>query len=141
MSQQTGEYSCHRRPARERRAAGLNLALVPAVAAAAVPKCPLCMMGIMSSVGLGTIVKASLLAPLTLAFLVVAVGALGLRARRRRGYAPFFLGAAAAAAVMLGKYQFNYDPVVYAGAALLVGVSLWNGWPKKRPEGDADCEC
>jgi mercuric ion transport protein len=136
------ESSCHDRPTRKRRAAAsLNLALVPAFAAAAVPKCPLCVMGIMSSFGLGTIVKASMLPPLTLAFLAVTVSALGFGARRRRGHAPLFLGMVAAAAVMLGKYQFNYNPVVYVGVALLLGASLWNGWPKKRSDSDSDCEC
>ncbi|MCH7726572.1 MAG: hypothetical protein IH991_08855 [Planctomycetes bacterium] len=67
--------------------------------------------------------------PLTALFLVVAVGALAFRARRRRGYAPFCMGLAAAVILLIGKFALDSTPVLYGGIALLFGASLWNTWP------------
>jgi MYXO-CTERM domain-containing protein len=46
---------------------------------------------------------------LTAMFLLIAVVALGFRARRRRGFGPFFVGLGAAAIVLGGKFGFESD--------------------------------
>jgi mercuric ion transport protein len=71
------------------------------------------------------------LLPLTALALLLAVGALGFRASRRRGYGPFALGLAAAVGLVMGKFVVDSDVVVYASIAALVAASLWNSWPKK----------
>lgn len=81
--------------------------------------------------GLGFLVRAEYLLPLTAFFLTVAVGALGFRAAKRRGYGPFVLGIVAAAVVVLGKFIIDWEVAVYGGVAALVGASLWNAWPTK----------
>ena len=119
----------------------LNAALLPSVGAALLPKltCPACWpayAGLLSSLGVGFVDYTPYLLPLTAAFLAVSVAALAYRARSRRGYAPFLLGAAAATAVLVGKFGFDNDPVMYAGLGVLVAASLWNSW--KRPVGMTD---
>lgn len=110
------------------------LAIIPAVGVSLLPKlaCPACWpayAGLLGAVGLGFLVDTAYLFPLTAAFLVIAVGALGFRASRRRGYAPFALGLLAAMVVLIGKFWFGSNPAMYGGIALLVSASLWNSWP------------
>lgn len=114
-----------------------SMAMVPAVGVALLPKvaCPACWpayAGFLSTVGLGFLLDASVLLPLTGTFLAIAVGALAFRARRRRGYGPFAVGLGAAAIVLLGKFSFESDAAMYAGLAVLVAASLWNSWPRRR---------
>ena len=114
-----------------------GLAMLPAVGAALLPKvaCPACWpayAGVLGTLGLGFLMDASVLLPLTAVFLTLAVGALAFRARARRGYSPFALGLVAAAVVLLGKFSFDSDEAMYAGLGLLVAASLWNSWPRPR---------
>ena len=111
------------------------LAVAPAVGIALLPNvtCPACWpvyMGLLSSFGIGFVVETTYLVPLTVLFLVVAVGALGFRAKTRRGYAPFFIGLPAVTLMIVGKFVVSSDLAWYCGIACLVGASLWNSWPK-----------
>ncbi len=75
--------------------------------------------------------KTAYLLPLTVLFLTAAVAALGFRANRRRGYAPFAVGIVAALVLLVGKFVSESNVAVYLGLAALVGASLWNAWPHK----------
>jgi glutaredoxin len=81
-------------------------------------------------VGLGFLVpNTKYLLPLTAVFLLLAVGMLAFRARRRRGYGPFILGVAASSLILFGKFSLTSNPVFYAGLGLLILASVWNTWP------------
>lgn len=114
---------------------GSTLATMPGIAFAFLPKlaCPLCWpayAGLLGSMGLGFLLDTAYLFPLTAAFLVLAVGALVFRARKRRGYGPFGVGLCAAVVVLIGKFAFESDAAMYGGIGLLVAASVWNAWPK-----------
>jgi len=101
-----------------------------------VPKiaCPACWpayAGVLTSLGLGFLLDVRWLFPLTAVFLLIAVAALGFRARRRRGFGPFVVGLGASAVVLVGKFRFESDPAMYAGLGLLVAASIWNTWPRR----------
>jgi hypothetical protein len=34
--------------------------------------------------------------------------------------------------VIVGKFQFESDPAMYTGIALLIAASVWNTWPKRN---------
>lgn len=108
-------------------APGIGLSLLPKIA------CPACWpayAGLLSSLGLGFLIpNTKYLLPLTAAFLMLAVGMLAFRARRRHGYAPFALGTPAASLILFGKFSFDSNPVLYAGLGLLILASVWNSWP------------
>ena len=108
-------------------APGIGLSLLPKIA------CPACWpayAGLLSSIGLGFLVpNRTYLLPLTVAFLLIAVGTLAFRARRRRGYVPFALGVLAASLILLGKFSLASNSVLYAGLGLLILASVWNSWP------------
>lgn len=110
---------------------GIGVSLLPKVV------CPACWpayAGLLSSLGLGFIpLSTTYLLPLTAVFLIVAVAALGFRARQRRGFVPMLLGVLASAVVLYGKFSLESNLVLYAGLALLIAASVWNTWPQKKP--------
>lgn len=113
-----------------------TLTVLPGIGVSLLPKltCPMCWpayAGLLSSLGLGFLISTTYLLPVTTAFLLVAVAALGFRARTRRGYGPMLLGVVAAAAVLFGKFFLESDAAMYGGVALLVGASVWNSWPRR----------
>lgn len=113
-----------------------SLVALPGVGVSLLPKlaCPLCWpayAGLLSSVGLGFLISTKYLLPLTIAFLVIALGALAFRAKNRHGYGPFLLGLIAAIGVLVGKFDWNSNPALYSAVALLVVASLWNAWPHR----------
>ena len=108
---------------------GILFAFLPNLA------CPACWpayAGLLSALGLGFLLDTTYMLPLTLVFLVIAVGVLAFRARTRRGYGPFAAGLLAAAIVIAGKFVFESGPAMYVGIAILIASSLWNGWPRGR---------
>lgn len=122
-----------------------TLATLPAVASALLPKvaCPGCWpayAGVLSALGLGFLMNDAWLLPLTSAFLILALGALGYRAGSRRGYGPLALGAIAATCVLLGRFALASEAVTYGGALALVGASLWNSWPRRIETACPECD-
>ncbi len=108
-------------------APGIGLSLLPKIA------CPACWpayAGLLSSLGLGFLIpNVKYLLPMTAAFLMLAVGMLAFRVRRRYGYVPFVLGLLAASLILFGKFSLASNPVLYAGLGLLIVASVWNSWP------------
>jgi len=113
-----------------------GLAVLPGIGVSLLPKlaCPMCWpayAGLVSALGLGSLILTKYLLPLTVAFLAIAAAALGFRASRRQGYGPFWLGLVAGAVILTGKFYFDVAPAAYAGVGLLIAASVWNGWPRR----------
>ncbi len=113
-----------------------SLATLPGIGASLLPVglCPACWpayAGLLSSLGLGFLLKTSYLLPLTVLFVLIALGALAFRAKTRRGYGPFVIGLLASGIVLGGKFALGLDVAMYGGVALLVVASVWNAWPRK----------
>ncbi len=79
--------------------------------------------------------QTAYLLPLTALALVLAVAALGFRARRWWGYGPLVAGVVAALALVVGKFVIDSNVAVYGAVAALVAASLWNSWPTKPTTG------
>src|SRR5256885_9826154 len=93
---------------------------VPCVGVSLLPKlaCPVCWpayAGLLSSLGLGFLISAAYLLPLTIVFLTLALVALAFRAKRRRGLGPFLIGLIAAMSVLLGKLVCESNATIYGG--------------------------
>ena len=113
-----------------------SLGAVPGIVASLLPVglCPACWpayAGVLSALGLGALLNSRYLLPITAMLLAFAVGVRAFRARQRRGYGPFALGVLASMIIIIGKFIFVANIVVYAGATLLVAASVWNAWPHK----------
>jgi mercuric ion transport protein len=109
-------------------------ASLPGVGAALLPVagCPACFAasaGILGSLGAGVLLQSAYLFPITAALLGLALFALAYRATARRGYGPLVLGTASACIVVVFKFFYPVDPLVYAGLSGLVAASVWNAWP------------
>jgi hypothetical protein len=124
-----------------RQSTTIGFSAIPTLLAAAMPKCPICWMALMGALGVGSTIHSDWLRPLAVMFLALPVGALFVRARRRRRYGPFILGLLAATTMYLSKFSFNYDIGAYLSGAALVGASVWNVLPKHRPTDDFRCRC
>jgi len=102
--------------------------------------CPVCWpvyAGLLSSMGLGFLLKTTWLLPLTMITLVFVMASLAFRARARRGYGPFILGLLGSGALLVGQFIFISGTAmsewgIDGGAVLLVAASVWNGWSRKR---------
>ncbi len=113
-----------------------TIAVVPGIGVSLLPKlmCPLCWpayAGVVSALGLGFLISAKYLLPVTLVFLAITEAALGFRASRRHGYGPFTFGMIASAAILIGKFYFEATQPAYVGVGLLIAASVWNSWPHR----------
>lgn len=112
-----------------------SLAVLPAAGAFLLPAatCPACWpayAALLSAVGLGFVPTSKYMLPLMALLLVAALLSLAFRARRRRAYGPLLLGLVGAAALLGGKFVEVLSLGVYPGVLLLIGASVWNGWPR-----------
>jgi hypothetical protein len=125
-----------------------GLLTISSVGISILPKlaCPACWpayAGLLTSIGVGFLISAVYLLPLTAAFLALILGELAFRADSRHGYRPFLLGLFAAIGILLGKFVWESGRTMYAAVGLLVVASLWNSWPRHDafPEAQDCSEC
>ena len=90
--------------------------------------------GLLGSTGLAFLMDISYLLPLTAACVTLSVGGLAIGARRRNGFAPFWLGIVATPVLMVGKFVFSSNLAATAGIGLMLLASIWNSWPARRPK-------
>jgi len=128
-----------------RRPAGRwhSLTALPGVGAALLPVggCPACWpvySAVLGALGLTFLLDSAYVLWITFALLFVALLALAFRAKARRSYGPVVLGAASVGIILLFKFAWIIDPLVYVGLSGLVIASFWNAWPRK-PEGAGAC--
>lgn len=86
---------------------------------------------LLSALSLGSLISTKYLLPLTLVFLLLALGALGFRASSRRGLGPFWVGVAAASGVLIGTFWLDSPATTYSAVGLLVVASIWNAVPRR----------
>ena len=112
------------------------LAVLSALGAALLPtlSCPACWpayAGLLSSLGVGFFNYTPYVFPLTALCLMMALFTFFYRAKCRHGYGPLALGTVAAILMLLARFVFMSNLVLYIGIGLLVCAALWNGWPRK----------
>ena len=114
-----------------------GLLAVPGIVFGVFPNlfCPACWpayTGLLAAVGIPFIPTTTYLFPTTAAFLLAATAALGLKARQRRGYGPFLLGAAGSVAILTGRFTFDMSMLTYLGIGSVIAASIWNSFPKRQ---------
>jgi hypothetical protein len=118
---------------------------LPGVGVSMLPKlaCPACWpaySGLLTSLGLGFLINAAYLLPLTAALLVAALAAMAFRATRRNGYGPLLVGFVAATGIVVGKFIWESKPTVYGAIGLLIVAGVWNAWPhRSTPSPESAC--
>jgi len=102
---------------------GLGVATMPSIMVALLPKltCPVCWpayTALLSSVGVNFVNYTPMLLPVLAFLLAVSLVALGFRARKRRGFGPFWLGLFASLMILIGKFTLDSDSTIYLGSGL-----------------------
>src|ERR1051326_650923 len=110
---------------RSRSRLRLLITFLPAAGLTLLPKCPFCLLAIMSALGLGTLISVTWLRPITIILLGVAVGSLTLTAYWRLGYNQLVLGLVAGVLIFVSKFLLDYPPATYGSLALLFAAIVW----------------
>jgi hypothetical protein len=132
-------------PSAPLRRGGLQgIAVLPSLGLAMVPVglCPVCFagyVGVFGALGLGFLLDARVLLPVTLLAFAIALAALAWRARSRHGLRPVLLGGAGAALVTVGQFVLGAPTAVWLGATALAAAAVWNAWPVPGGTRCADC--
>ncbi len=118
---------------------GSLVSALPAIGVALLPKltCAACWpayAALLGAMGVNFVDYTPWLLPVTATLLGLTLATLAWRAGRRRGYGPLWLGIAAAAVILVGKFAYQSDETAYAGAAVLLAAAVWNVWPRRRAE-------
>jgi hypothetical protein len=119
------------------------LAGIPAVFVAVVSHfvaCPACwplVGGLISALGLTSLLETRLMLPLFVGCLLLAIAPLALQARRL--LQPCILGLIASAFVLVGKFLLNATAVTVAGIAILVAAYVWSYRARRATNADACC--
>jgi hypothetical protein len=119
------------------------LAAIPAAFVAVVSHfvaCPACwplVGGLISALGLTSLLETRLMLPLFVGCLLLAIAPLALQARHH--LRPFILGLIASAFVLVGKFLLNATAVTVAGIAVLVAAYVWSYRARRATNADACC--
>lgn len=113
-----------------------SLALLPAALLAILPHltCPACWpayAALLSSVGLGLLALDRILTPLLVGALAVGLASVAWSTRSHRQWGPFWATLVGSVGVAAGRLLWTVPALVYGGAAVLIGASLWNLWLKR----------
>ncbi|MBI4395124.1 MAG: MerC family mercury resistance protein [Candidatus Omnitrophica bacterium] len=97
--------------------------------------CPLCIPALgalLASVGLGFALKLEVLKGLLVFFLAAALLTLGWSFKVHRDWRIFFLGFVGALLIYAGRHVWFNVLLMWSGAAMLIGASIWNLAAKSR---------
>jgi len=97
--------------------------------------CPLCIPAVgalLASVGLGFALKFEVLKGLLIVFLGAALLSLGWSLRIHKKWRIFLLGLTGAILIYVGRHIWFSIFLMGAGAAMLMGASVWNIWAKSE---------
>ena len=108
---------------------------LPAIAVAALPKCPMCVMLVLGALGLGHPHHETVFAVLQGAALVAVVSLLAIL--RRRAPVQVALGVAGASGIMLASA--GLAPAVFGYAAAVLLAAAWLAKPKGTPAPSCAC--
>lgn len=125
---------------------GLNMAVIPAVGIALLPKlvCPFCWSlytGLLGAIGINFVNYTPYLLPLLFVFLVITTSTLAIQAGDRTGYGPALAGLLSSVAILLGKFQYESSLLTYAGISGLILAVVWHVWPGHHTDAGACSAC
>jgi hypothetical protein len=125
-----------------RRVRELSSVVLPSsfstIAAALVPKCPICLAALLSAIGISLPVSNSVLLSAG-ALLLVPVGLLCSPAGGARRAAPLLLGCGSALLIVYSKSPGAAAAFLPAGLAGLSAAFLWKGLVRRKPGGQGGC--
>lgn len=116
-----------------RSLATLSGALLSMLPSFTCPACIAAYAGVLSALGLGFVLREELLAPLIVLCLVAGTASTAASGRAHGRAGPLALTIVGSLLVAAGRLVWSMPALMYGGAALLVGTSLWNLWLERTP--------
>lgn len=113
---------------------GALLSLLPSFSC---PACVAAYAGVLSWLGLGVVLQDAVLTPLIAVFLGASVLSVAWSTSLHGHRGPIATTLAGAAVVTAGRLVWSVPALVYGGAVLLIGASLWNLWIKRSLQAEA----
>lgn len=125
---------------------GLNVAAIPAIIIALLPKliCPFCWplyTGLLGSIGINFINYTPFLFPLLIVSLILTNSGLVLAARSKKQYASVYLGGISSLLILIGKFLSETDMLIYIGLTGLVMSVIWQSKIKPSVINDSCSAC
>jgi mercuric ion transport protein len=117
----------------------LNVAAIPAIIFTLLPKliCPFCWplyTGLLGSIGINFINYTPYLFPLLTLFLILTISGLILAARSKKKYGPVYLGGISSLLILIGKFLFETEMLIYIGLTGLIMSVIWQS--RIKPSGN-----
>ena len=120
---------------------GIEFSAASTLLLAAIPKCPICWMTLMSTIGFTWPITSGWLRGFVVALLFGPLALLFVRAFQCRNYRPFVLGLVAAISMYLFKFQWALDMAMYLSGAMLFGATLWSAKLRRHETNELTCRC
>ena len=121
------------------RSRSIGLSAASTLLLAVMPKCPLCWIALMSTIGVTWPVSSGWLRSFVVAFALVPLGLLLLYAYQSHDYRPFILGLIAATALYVFKFGLALDAGMYLSGATLFGATLWSAKLSSQQSNEPRC--
>jgi len=106
-------------------------AVVPLLPSFTCPACLAAYAGVLSSMGMGFVLRESFLAPLIALSLLVTLLSVAWSTRSHRDPRPLAAAGAGALAIIAGRLVWQVQALLALGVALLVAAAVWNLWLKR----------
>ena len=120
-----------------RRSRWSSLAAIPAAFLSLLPAvtCPACLgayAGLFSALGLGFLVRSTVLEPLLISTLLLGLASIVWSTLEHRKPWPLALTLLGNFAVVVGRYALASEEMQWLGFPLILGGALWNIWLRRR---------
>lgn len=120
-----------------RRSRWSSLAALPAALLSLLPAvtCPACLgayAGLFSALGLGFLVRSTVLEPLLISTLLLGLASIVWSTLAHRNPWPLALTLLGDFAVVVGRYALASQEMQWLGFPLILGGALWNIWLRRR---------
>jgi hypothetical protein len=114
-----------------------SLAAIPAAFLSLLPAitCPACLgayAGLFSALGLGFLVRSTVLEPLLISTLLIGLASIAWSTRAHRNPWPLAFTLLGDLTVVVGRYALTNQEIQWLGFPLILGGALWNIWLRRR---------
>ena len=117
----------------------MGLSAASTVLLAVMPKCPLCWIALMSTIGVTWPASSGWLRSFVVVLSLVPLGILLVWSHQSQKYWPLILGLMAAIALYICKFRLALDAGVYLSGAMLFAATLWSAKSMRHRTSEIIC--
>ena len=119
----------------------MGVSAASTVLLAVMPKCPLCWIALMSTIGVTWPASSGWLRSFVVVLSLVPLGILLICAQQSQKYAPLIVGVIAVIALYICKFRLSLDVGVYVSGATLFGATVWSTRSMLQGTNEITCSC